>query len=251
MSQEPVVAVAEEKVKQFAVVQQVYRPVRRVVVGFMPKAIDDVEKLMPDFSKLYDKKSEEAEGFIASRKKHFLDTAPWHVHTATFSSVCVSSTLRDSATMHAEGRAPGTNKPPICQAVRKWIFDRFPHVWKHPKDWPEGHVAPQVLFIGFNVTYFLRLLALECAMPENACPLPMGLWFPGKCVDLSELFCDQSPRLVSVEAAIARRLPPGYPDSPIWANSLKDWKGPGYDADKDHYLALDLAAQLGFLHDSC
>lgn len=255
MAEEPLVPVAEEKAKQFAIVASIPRPVRRITIGFVPKPIDDIEMLMPDFTKPPRVPGDVDPGIlkvtedhVEVKKKLFLEAAKWSASTAALGSVCISSTLDDVALFKAEGRGPGTDKPPLCQAVRKWLFDKFPHSWSPRDKWPDGFVPPLVRFIGFHVELFLRTLALECAMPANNCRLPAGLWLTADCIDLLDVLGDEWPRRADLVALVARRKPPGA-DGAVWDKHLEGWAGPGVDAEKDHYLGLELAAQLGFFRD--
>ncbi len=233
--------------KKFAVVREVDRPIRYVVVGFTTKVIDNVEQYLPapelgkPTTAVPDHVGES--DYEDRRKQRFLAEAEHCLHLRTFQSVFLSCPGVEGVTrFNAEGRGPG-KLPPVCKAVRSWLMESLPHAWSPRDKWPPLKVPPEVVFVGFGPQAFLDQLGLECSLPENGSPLPVSLWRNSDTIDLERL----SEPLCSLPMLFRRRMPLNPKAIEVWTKLLDGWDETGKDAMKDHNLALELAAQLGFL----
>lgn len=228
--------------KGYAVVQEVERPVKFVVVGFSVQPIDGLDTLMPLPDPPVDAIMDPMTNPIARAKEIRQEMALQNPHLSTFKSVYLSCAgVSGVARFNAEGRAE-RKLPPVCKAVRAWLLENFPHSWNPRDRWPPMKIPPRVVFVGFMPARFLAQLAMECSLPENACALPVDMWRKAEILSLIEL---QSSTTVAV--MMKRRMPIDPDDAAVWNKLLEGWERPGQDALKDHHLAIELAVQLGFL----
>ena len=140
-------------------------------------------------------------------------------------------------------RAPGSGKQPTCVAVRNWILKRYPNAWAHSTHPKRGPDQPQVIFVGFNPRLFLKMLGLECTLPENqgadasqSNMMPLSMWYTNS--DHRDVGEAAKPKEfdLSWQIVLSRR-----------GIAVKGWNGPGLDVDKDMVVATELATQLGLL----
>ena len=169
---------------------------------------------------------------------------------ATFDHVVtVDVAKEDKASYHSKGREPGGSKVPISVAVRSYCLKRY------PKGWPEGFDGPEakdaVYFVGFNVKRFLKIMGIECSLPEfqprdaegkedvnKDSNLPLSMWLG-----------NSNHR--DIETIV---IPKDYKDVLSWPTVLSarglgdkfsEWKGPHVDPEMDILLISELAAQVG------
>ncbi|HXJ73514.1 MAG TPA: hypothetical protein VNM37_11695 [Candidatus Dormibacteraeota bacterium] len=219
---------------------------RYVVVGFTLKVIDTIDEYLPLAP------CELADPELAAdwneKEKAKRDASALHCpHLATFASVFLTDLHTHTVIrFNAEGRGPGTGKPPVAIAVRNWLMENFPLSWTSTAKWPADKLPPQVIFVGFEPLSFLFQLAMECSLPENDKALPYALWDYREVIGLRDMLC--VPPL-DLPGLLRRRIPIEAEGAAAWTKLLEGWTGPGKDAMKDHHLAIELATQLGILLD--
>jgi hypothetical protein len=138
-------------------------------------------------------------------------------------------------------RKPDSGKQPVCLAARSWLLKEYGDAWEHTTH--PGHSAPDVIFIGFRTKLFLKMLGIECSLPEHQPQgskelnvLPLSMWYGN--TDHRDL-----------ENAA---MPSDYELSWDQVLTIRDigqrgWTGPGSNAKAELDIASDLAAQLGML----
>lgn len=241
----------------------------RLIVGFKTCLHPAAQGLLPPPS-AFDAPSnykdpvkiEEYKLVKAEAAKALAGTVPY---LATFDEVQIVRPGRSMAPGEAVGwsarsdanldrrRRPFGPRAPVAVAIRNWLLSksRWPDAWPHST---HAKLAgePRVVFIGFDVSLFLKMLGIECSLPENqptdsngAMPaasrstLPLGLWYdnPDAHRDIGDAVlpgvCGQA---VTWDAVLRRRgLREEFPD----------WQGPHVNVKQDASLIARLGGQLG------
>lgn len=222
---------------------------KKLIVGFSTRITDEklVESLMPEFKAPSNYKEEAAiKKYVDERKAAFLLEAKNMPYTGTFERVVIADTAKEVVqSWKAEGREPGTGKQSVALAVRAWLLKNYPNAWAN-----DTHEVrkPEVVFLGFNVRLFVKLLGIECSLPQNAQPLPPKLWYSSSDYrDIGVAVLPDEFKLLSLQSVLLARRPVNEDDAAKWDKILKKWTEPGMDPSADVTLATELAAQLGFL----
>jgi hypothetical protein len=231
----------------------------KIWVGFRLKPVSEevLLALEPEFRAPSTWKDEEKiAADVAQKRAAYRVEAAQQPYTATFDEVY----LIDTRGKRGEGwtskdRGPGGPKPPVCVAVRSWLLGRngYAHAWQDPpppkpgEPPPPARKRPEVVFVGFNVRLFLKVLGLECSMPAVGKPLPPRMWYgTADHRDIAEAVCPKEYRLDLLNVIRARRPPPGEAQNK-WDKILEGWTGPHVHPQKDSLLACELATQLGLV----
>lgn len=185
---------------------------------------------------------------IAKKRTVFLQQASMKPYLGTFDAVqIVDPVNKQIGTWNSTDRKPFGPKPPICLAIRQWLLAHYPNAW-------DGDVMdtspPRVMFLGFKPRIFLKMLGLECSLPEYGQPLPLRMWYGVTGYrDIESAIAPDEPKEIAVplEAALRFRRPIGAEDAAKWAGWLDKWNGPGLDPALDVLITAEVAAQLGLV----
>ncbi len=216
-----------------------------IVVGYRTKASANSAELMPAFkAPSHWKDAAKIEAAVTDKKANFLNNAKNAPYTGTFDSVFFADAgskkpLRWDA-------SDDTSKPPVSVRVRNYLMKTYPDGWG---DKEYDNRNPPFRLVGFNPRCFLKMLGLECSLPSVGKPLPLKMWYSNaehRDIEEAVLPKDFSDTLDIVSVMKARRpVDPAAREK--WDAAMKGWTGPHVDPQKDAVLAVELAAQLGFL----
>jgi len=225
-----------------------------IFVGYTTRRYEGPQAaaMIPRFEPHGSCKSEEARAkSVAEKTEDFLRKACDIPYVGTFASVA----LYDPA-LRANGsqvppilfRAEGAGEPSVAARVRVWLLDRCPGAWSDSLHGQRG--APAAAIVGFNPSLFLKMLGLECSLPDAGCPpLPVSLWYNNTDHrDLEGAVLPPHCSLLDWSVALARRRPLDSEHEGFKFDAMtKGWDGPGRDARRDVLVGVYLATQLGFL----
>lgn len=222
----------------------------KLFVGYNTRPVDNLEHLLPEFeaNKTYKDPAKIKED-LANRKQQFLDTAHTMPYTGTFNEVFLSDpNQQPRRVLQWVYHPPESGKPRISVSVRNYLLNTYPHAWS-----PDTHPTrpPGVVFFGFGLGLFLKILGLECARPFTGSPgpLPAQLWYGNHDYrDMGEAVLPTPyDKRWDLRLAVEQFRPLAIEEQVKWDALLKGWKGPGQSPQKDAGIAFSLAVFLGFL----
>lgn len=199
------------------------------------------------------KDPEKIAAWIAKERDGLADELLMQPYSATFDRVVISD-VTEQKSGHWAYPAANSGKPGIAVSIRNWLLKRFPKAWPNTPN-PLCDGGPQVLFIGFDIRLFLKILGLECSLPANQPRLSDGKPDPTQCYnmplaawygtsdyrDIGEAVKPKEFKYLTWQHVLkARGL----------TTKLKGWNGPHVDPDLDAVLAKELAMQLDLLNDT-
>jgi hypothetical protein len=179
--------------------------------------------------------------YVMTKKMEWAAGCKDYPYTGTFDCVhMVDVANRRPVTFHYKDRQPGGTKAPICLATRNWLLKKWGDAWPDEIS-PVGYV-PKVIILGFEPRAFLKMLGIECSLPQHAQPLPLSLWYG-----------EAAAR--NIRNIVEAVLPSEYQSSLDLATVFKargikpkdGWDGPGVDPEEDVRLVAEMAAQLGMI----
>ncbi len=213
----------------------------KLFVGYRTKLIDNVEALLPDIKparNLVDKKKIAED--ISARKAAFLEAAASMPYTSTLDEVF----LIDPAHKKGLQYVADPKRPPPSVRVRNYLLKAYPNAWSEDT---HDTRKPEAIFMGFDPKTFLKILGLECSLPEIGLPLPARLWYANSDHrDIAEAVAPDHFKKLELSVALKRRRPRDEKSAAAWDALFKDWPGPGVFPEKDATITLELAVQLGF-----
>ena len=175
---------------------------------------------------------------IQEQQVAFQATLANQPYTGTFEEVRIYD-QKSKATSSFRYRDPAKGKLPACLAIRNWLLKR--HQWTHST---VSRGAPEAIFVGHDMRLFVKILGIECSLPENqpqkdgepdptkSNALPLGMWYGQS--DYRDIFQAVNPQDLPWQSVLAAR-----------GIVAEGWNGPGVDVEKDLTIATEFAAQLG------
>lgn len=227
--------------------------ISKIFVGYRTRVVDGFERYMPTFSAPSGWRDEKKiADDIAAKQEQFKIEAKDQPYTGTFDEVVIVDPKREKI-RRWEYRAPNSGKQPIALAVRAYLMRYWPGAWvddthesKLPTD-PTSDV-PKAIFVGFDPRTFLKILGLECSMPQIAKPLPLKLWYSNTDHrDISEAVLPREFKRLTIKEVIIARTPLDPKAAEIWKKTTAGWEGPGTNPEQDARIAVELASQLGII----
>lgn len=190
--------------------------------------------------------------YIAEKAEQYQVECANQPYTGTFAEVRLGDTKsEDSIVWNSSDRKPFGTKMPISLVVRDWLLKRYPNAWPHTLMHPPAAAKPEVIFVGFNPRLFLKILGIECSLPENQPRTSTGEEDPKKSnvLPLSMWYGNADHRDIA-EAVRPKDVCGDVPWSVVLQRRgllprFNDWLGPGVDTLKDFDLTWELLAQLG------
>lgn len=219
-----------------------------IFVGYKTAVVSGFEELMPTFEgRAGTKDPEKIAEQIAEKKNAWLQDAPNSPYTGTLSEVVLAvPSLGKMVTFKAEGRGPGTAKPAVCVAARNIILEWFPDEW--PNETHPVYSKVNVAICGFATRTFIKMLGIECSLPQNKCPLPPPLWYSNSDHrDIGEAVMPTGFTVGWPTVIKARRVGLSAVDLEKYNKTFEGWDGPGNNCEQDVKVALLMADQLGFI----
>lgn len=230
----------------------------RFFVGYKTKALpqEKLKALMPEFQAARNLKDpEKIKADLELRRAAYMENAANTPYTGTFDTVMISrcrvrppgeaAEHDDRDVAKFSFRAAEEGGVPVCLRVKKWLLTACPAAWTELKD---RYRNPEAVFFGFNPRLFLKMLGIECSLPEHRDPLPLRMWYDTDGYrDLEEALLPTECKGLTLQSAVARRRPVDPQSAEEWDRRIAVWKGPGSDAEADLWFTTVLAAQLGMV----
>lgn len=227
------------------------KPALKLFVGFKTRLVEGAahpEVQVPD----HYKDAAKAAAYVAERRAAFAAAALAMPYTATFAEVeLVDPNARDEKAPERSKfgapkfvwHPPEAGKLSVAVRVRNYLTKHYKAAWPD-----EPGRRPGVVFIGFNVRLFLKILGLECSLPAEGRPCPLGMWYDNPGVrDIGEAVCPREFEGLTLPYVLARRRPPDPEGGKYWDALTAGWNGPGENVGQDVRIAVELAAQLGII----
>lgn len=225
-------------------------PIVKIFIGYTTKLVPDMPE--PTFTAPGNYKDEaKIKANIEDQQTKYREMAALQPYTGALDTVAIVDPVNEKTGFWRD--QPDGDKGPLCVRVASWLTKTYPDAWEHTTN-PRGK-RPKAIFIGFNPRLFLKMLGLECSLPENqpqsegrrdtrtAVYAPLGLWFAnGDHRDIQEAVMPREFSL-SWDIVLKRR-------QLVEFAAKHKWDGPGKDADADSKMAAVLAGQLGMLSES-
>lgn len=216
-------------------------PVARVVIGYKTKLKDGEATPTPEFrAPAHIKDKGRVDAYLAEQRALFLAKAK----NLPYSGILDDVFLVETATQRVLQYTSAPDKKPVSERVLNFLVKTFPEEWDRESF--DTHKRPKVLFIGFEIKTFLQILGAECTMPHTERRAPLGFWYKNKhCRDIGK--AAMVGESLPLPYILARRRPIDLALAKKWDDLTLDWEGPGNNAQRDAYIACELAAQLGLL----
>lgn len=216
-----------------------------LIVGWRTRRLHDeadTQNLAPAFTapSNYKDPAKIAE-YVMTKKMEWAAGCKDYPYAGTFDCVHIVDVANKRPGMwHYKDREPGGKKAAICLAVRAWLLKKWGDAWPDEIS-PVGY-NPKVIFLGFEPRGFLKMLGIECSLPQHKQPLPLSLWYG-----------EAAAR--NIRNIVEAVIPSEYQASIDLMTMFKargitpkeGWTGPGDDPEEDVRLVTELAAQLGMI----
>lgn len=220
----------------------------RIIVSYSTIVVDQakVDELAPEFEAPSNyKDKEKIERYIAQKKANFFAQAASQPYTGTFKEIMLVD-LQKQIVGNWSWEQTKENDLTVAENAASWILRNNPGAF-------DGDILDSrnsnVVFIGFNTRLFLKMLGLECTLPDTKVRVPLKLWYNNpNHRDIAEAVMP-AEYVLSWPLVLAMREPVETATlNEKWAY-LKTWKQPHVNVNHDSLLITELAAQLGFLND--
>lgn len=220
-------------------------PNKIIFIGYRNRPVEDLAAKTPDFkAPPHLKEAARAREFVEDAKAQFAAAAGNMPYTSTFDQIFLVDPHagKKGKAMQWDYYPPESGKQRVAVRMKNYLLKIHPQAWG---DRP----AYKVVFAGFGIRNFLRLLGLECSLPaaggSTACPLSM--WYSGvEYRDIGEAVAPKDYPQMPLVHAVKLRRPLDEPDARVWDAMLLNWTGPGQNPELDSRISATLAAQLGF-----
>jgi hypothetical protein len=231
------------------------RKVLKLFIGYKTKACGTAEKFMPEFKAPSNyKDAAKISTYVDEKKAAFLAESHGMPYTGTLDEVVIfDPNVRDEKSPEIpkvksllyKWCPPEEERPPVSVRVRNYLLKTYPNAWSNDT---HNRKPPSVIIIGFDPRTFLKIMGLECSLPYINKPCPLGLWYSNTDHrDIGEAVCPREFSSLTLPFVVRQRRPTDEQEAKIWDALTKDWKGPGYNAEQDAKISVELASQLGFL----
>jgi len=223
----------------------------KLVVGYTTRLVDGASP--PEFT-CSDKRLKDEEKIQANidrQSEAWDDEARNQPYTGTFDEVfIVDPTNERYQSWRYKGREPGSGKSPICASVSAWILANYSGAFS---DDLITHKHPEVVFVGFGMRRFLKILGLECSLPrEDRDRVPVSMWFGNSDHrDVEQAVKPSDFKFLDWPTVIDARRPVDDEEARQKYDEVTEgWNGPGDNPESDALVALEFCGQLGLLSDT-
>lgn len=222
----------------------------RIIVSFKTMIADptQVAALTPEFEAPSNyKDKEKIEKYIAQKKDNFVTQAASQPYTGTFDEIMLVDLQKQIVGKWASKDRKDENDLTVAEAAASWILNNNPGSF-------DGDLLDtrnsNVVFIGFDTRLFLKMLGMECTLPDSKVRVPHRLWYNNpNHRDITEAVMP-SEYVLSWPIVLKLREPvetsQGLAEK--W-EYIKTWQKPHVNVQHDSLLITEMAAQLGFLND--
>jgi hypothetical protein len=216
----------------------------KVFIGYRTQPSGDLLAAAPEFkapSNYVDK--EKINAAIQVKREQFAAEAAHLPYTASLSEIYIFDAGSSQATQFV---TVPEKKSPASRALR-YLLKAYPQAWGDEAGYEFG--KPTVIFVGFKIRMFLKILGIECSLPGSPKRAPLGLWTSGSNYrDIGDLICPPDYGF-SFPYVLSRRRPVDPVEGQTWDTLVDGWTGPGVSPEQDALLAVELATQVGMLRE--
>lgn len=224
-----------------------FQPVAKLIIGYKTKLNPTVGSYLPEFKAPANyKDAAKIAAEVAERKQEFLASAASMPYVGTFDEVFVAD-MQKHRSVQWKCAAPDEEKPSVATRVRSYLLKHYPDAWDNNVI---QRKIPKVLFIGFEIKTFLKLLGIECALPATNKPCPLSLWYGNSDHrDISEAILPKEACKGLTLAYVLKFWRPTFDaeSTKTWDGLIKDWHSPGENPTKDAGIASVIATQIGLV----
>lgn len=217
----------------------------KIIIGYSTQLANLDASMMPQFKAPSNYKDEsKIAAYIEESKQNFILNAKDAPYTGTFKQVFMLDPSNKKVAQFDNYDDP--NKQPICVRVRNYLIKSYPSGWNENT---YDSRNPPFRFLGFNIRRFLKMLGLECSLPSINKPLPLKMWYSNsEHRDIIEaILPHEFDKQLDLQLVLKYRRPLKPENSERWDTMLSGWEGPHINPQKDAWLTVELATQLGFL----
>lgn len=222
----------------------------RIIVAFKTMISDpaQVASLTPEFEAPSNyKDKDKIEKYIAQKKANFANQAASQPYTGTFDEIMLVDLQKQIVGKWSSKDRKDENDLTVAEAAASWILTNNPGAF-------DGDIldvrASNVVFIGFDTRLFLKMLGLECTLPDSKVRVPLRLWYNNpNHRDIAEAVMP-AEYVLSWQIVLKLREPVEAVQGATekW-DHIKSWQQPHVNVQHDSLLITEMAAQLGFLND--
>lgn len=220
----------------------------RIIVSFTTKLVDpdNIASLTPEFKAPSNyKDADKIAKYIKERKDNFEADAANQPYTGTFDEVMLVDLQKQLVGKWSSKDRDAADGLTVAEAAASWILRNNPDAFA-------GDILDtansNVVFIGFDTRLFLKMLGLDCTLPDSKVQVPLRLWYNNSNHrDITEAVM---PSEFSLSWPIVLKLrKPWEADDATKKWDVSSWTRPHVNVQQDSWLITELAAQLGFLND--
>lgn len=221
----------------------------RIIVSYTTVVADQakVDELAPEFEAPSNyKDKEKIEKYIAQKKANFIAQAASQPYTGTFDEIMLVDLQKQIVGKWSSKERKDKSDLTVAEAAASWIL--LNNLGAFDGDTLDTRNS-NVVFIGFDTRLFLKMLGLECTLPDSKVRVPLRLWYNNpNHRDIAEAVMP-SEYVLSWPLVLAMREPMETATLTEKWEYIKTWKQPHVNVQHDSLLITELAAQLGFLND--
>jgi hypothetical protein len=217
----------------------------KIIIGFKTRLVEGAEKHAPDFKAPANyKDAAKIAEYVATQRAEFLAAAKDMPYTGTLDEVTLVDPKNDKNVIW-KYPAADESKPPVAVRVKNYLLKYYPTAW----DFNLTRRQPQVIFFGFDIKLFLKLVGIECAMPGIAKPCPLNLWYGNSDHrDTTEIVMPKDNCKGMTLPYVLKFWRPADPEKgKLWDALIADWPGPGQTTYKDAAITCDILRWIGLM----
>lgn len=227
----------------------------KLFVGYRTRLVEGIEANLPEFKAPANyRDAEKIAQDLAEKKRAFLENAKDYPYVGTIDEIfLLDPYLKDGTDAKAKAlqwkwHPPEDNKPRPAVRLRNYVTKHYPGAWATDLGVKK---QTEVVFVGFDPRTLLKMVGLECSLPDVGKPCPLGMWYGNSDHrDIGKAIVpDEYSKVLSVPYALQFRRPTDPDDATAWDALVKDWTGPGVTPQTDAMLAMEIANQMGFLEE--
>jgi len=174
--------------------------------------------------------------YVEKETQKRIETASRSPYLGTFGKVYLMDTSVTPTGLHfwaCEKRAPFGSQPSMCSTIAAFLKSKWPEAFDNNSTLT--FQKSEIMFVGFEIKRFLKVLGLECSMPGVNTPLPPVLWYGSDAGrDVGEMI---APKSLNVDLSLALK------SRGFWRQG---WE-PCENAEDDMRLSVEILTQLNFL----
>ena len=215
-----------------------------IIIGYKTRLVEGINRLLPEFrAPTHYKDTVKVAEYVNGQKAEFLAAAKDMPYTGTFDEVVLFDPRNDKTVLW-KYPAPDEQKPPVSVRVKNYLLKHYPSAWTDSVT----RKPTEVVFVGFDIKTFLKILGIECALPAIAEPCPLNLWYGNSDHrDIAEALLPKDHcKGMTLPYVLKFWRPKDDESGREWDDLLAGWAGPGVAAQVDAEIAAKLARQLGF-----